>query len=160
MAEGYKPPRNWGCLIAFVIGLPLLCVAMISAVLDGGRCEGMGPDCRPGGPDPRLVFLAIVIGSFALAWGLNTLINRSPRNQESQASHVARTIRAFLDGTCGEHDWDDFTSHPLRDRRLDSIRLRAGAVPLPAGEEERGMLLALAEEAETLRPANDRTLQE
>ena len=79
VAEGYKPPRNWGCLIAFVIGLPLLFGALVSAVLDGGRCEGMGPNCRPGGPPYGLIFLAIIIGSFGLAWGLDTFINRPRR---------------------------------------------------------------------------------
>ena len=79
MADKYQSPRNWGCLVALVIGLPLLFVAMVSLVLNGGRCEGMGPDCRPGGPLYGLIFLGIIIGSFALAWGLNTLINRPRR---------------------------------------------------------------------------------
>ena len=79
MADKYKSPRNWGCFIALAIGLPLLVVVLVSAVLEGGRCEGMGPNCRPGGPPYRLIFLAIIIGSFGLAWGLNTLINRPRR---------------------------------------------------------------------------------
>ena len=150
MADKYKPPRAWGCLVALAIGLPLLFAALVFMGLDGGRCEGIGPNCRPGGPPYGLIFLGIIIGSFTLAWVLNNRINRSPTDTDGDASHVARTIRAFLNGSGGEGDWDNFISCPLRDRRLDGIRRRAAAVPLPAGEEERLILLALAEEAESI----------
>jgi hypothetical protein len=72
------------------------------------------------------------------------------QDQHQQALHIARTIRAFLDGSGGDWDWDDFTSCPIRNPQLDSIRLRAGAVPLPAGDEGRVTLQMLAVEAERL----------
>ena len=37
---------------------------------------------------------------------------------------VADIIEAFLDGTGGDWDWDDFISFPLADPELDSIRIR------------------------------------
>jgi hypothetical protein len=69
---------------------------------------------------------------------------------EQPAAYVAAAIRSFLAGTGGEWDWDDFTSCSLADERLDSIRMRAEAVPLPVGMDERATLLRLAEEAEQL----------
>lgn len=63
---------------------------------------------------------------------------------------MAAIIRAFLDGTGGQWDWDDFTSCALSDPDLDDIRVRAGAVELPAGKEECAALKRLAEEAERL----------
>lgn len=66
--------------------------------------------------------------------------------------YVAETIRAFLDGSGGDWDWDDFTSCSLGDPRLDSIRARAALVDLPLGREEREALERLAREAE--RPAS------
>jgi len=70
--------------------------------------------------------------------------------EQEDASKVAETIRAFLEGTGGDWDWDDFTSCPLRDPQLDSIRKRAGAVELPPDQEERAALERLAGEAERL----------
>jgi hypothetical protein len=66
---------------------------------------------------------------------------------ELAAAYIAETIGSFLAGTGGEWDWDDFTSCSLPDERLGRIRRRAGAVPLPAGMDERATLLRLAEEA-------------
>jgi hypothetical protein len=70
--------------------------------------------------------------------------------KQEDASKVAETIRAFLEGTGGDWDWDDFTSCSLRDQQLDSIRKRAGGVELPVGPDERAALERLAEEAERL----------
>lgn len=66
------------------------------------------------------------------------------------ATDVAQTIRAFLDGTGSEWDWDDFTSSPIADLQLDSIRKRAGSVELPVGPEEATELERLAAVAERL----------
>ena len=66
------------------------------------------------------------------------------------ARKVAETIRAFIEGTGREWDWDDFTSCSLRDPQLESIRKQAGAVQLPVGDEEQAALEQLAEEAERL----------
>jgi hypothetical protein len=41
---------------------------------------------------------------------------------------VAATIEQFLDGTCGPHDWDDFTSVEIRDPYLDSVRAKCDSV--------------------------------
>lgn len=70
--------------------------------------------------------------------------------QGYDASYVVKTIKAFLDGTGGDRDWDHFTSCSLRDPRLDDIRRRALNVYLPCGREEIAELEALAFEAEQL----------
>lgn len=150
MSEGYKSPNNCGCIVAFLIGTPLLLLVILIGILTGGGCEGVGPNCHPNYSPLGLVILVMLVGAFALAWGLNSIANRSRVSVQSQALQVADAIRAFLDGTGNDWDWDNFTSCPLPDSKLDSIRRRAGAIHLPAGEEELQILRALAEEAENL----------
>lgn len=71
-------------------------------------------------------------------------------NFQSGAAYVAKSIRDFLEGSGGEWDWDDFTSCPMADPRLDSIRRRAAAVELPVQPEGIATLQQLAVEAEEL----------
>ena len=73
--------------------------------------------------------------------------------RQQEAAYAARTIRAFLDGTGGAHDWDAFTSCSLHDPQLDRIRRLAAAVDLPLGREERATLEVLAEQVERLASA-------
>jgi hypothetical protein len=42
---------------------------------------------------------------------------------------VVGYLRAFIEGTGGDWDWDDFVSIPIADPRLDSIRERASRFP-------------------------------
>lgn len=70
------------------------------------------------------------------------------RPAKRTAEEVAQYLRAFLDDSGGEWDWDDFTSIPLADPRLESIRRRAASVELPVTEEGRRTLVALLGEAE------------
>ena len=87
--------------------------------------------------------------SFLRAWQSNRRAKRLAR-QRKEAAYAVQTIRAFLDGTGGAHDWDDFTSCSLRDPQLNRIRKLARAVELPVGREERAELEVLAEQAERL----------
>ena len=64
------------------------------------------------------------------------------------AEEVAQYLRGFLDDSGGEWDWDDFTSVPLADPSLESIRQRAASVELPITEEGRRTLVALLGEVE------------
>ena len=41
---------------------------------------------------------------------------------------IAQVIRSFVDGTAGPRDWDDFTSIPIGDRKLDAIRKYANDI--------------------------------
>ena len=43
-------------------------------------------------------------------------------------SEVAAILRAFLEGTASEHDWDDFTSISLADSHLEAIRVRCAGL--------------------------------
>jgi hypothetical protein len=87
--------------------------------------------------------------SFFRAWA-NFRRGRRLEGRREEAAYVVQTIRAFLEGTGGAHDWDDFTSCSLRDPELNRIRKLAGAVELPAGREERDALETLAQRAERL----------
>ena len=81
---------------------------------------------------------------------LTKKMDRRRKEQRDEAAYTVKTIRAFIDGTGGAWDWDDFTSCSLRDPELDRIRKLAGAVDLPVGREERAALEVLAQEAERL----------
>lgn len=76
------------------------------------------------------------------------------KDQQEKAAYAARTIRTFLDETCGPYDWDDFTSCSLRDSAVDSIRLRGSSVDLPVDADGERELLALANEADCLAMGN------
>jgi hypothetical protein len=69
--------------------------------------------------------------------------NRSP-------DEVAQYLRDFLDGTGGEWDWDDFTSIPIADPRLEDIRERAAALELPMADQDTAPLKDLIAEAEAI----------
>lgn len=74
------------------------------------------------------------------------------RNKNRSAKEVANYLRSFIEGNGGEWDWDDFTSVPIKDPVLESIRYRADMVKLPvteAGLEELRKLLGQAEEIVT-----------
>jgi hypothetical protein len=75
---------------------------------------------------------------------------RRRKRQREDAAYAVQAMRAFIDGGGGPWDWDDFTSCPLSDPKLDSIRKRALALDLPLGPDERATLQRLAEEAEQL----------
>lgn len=74
--------------------------------------------------------------------------------RQQEAAYAARTIRTFLDGTCGDYDWDDFTSCSLHDLDVDRIRRAAGNVDLPVDDEGQTILLSLADEADRLAAPN------
>ncbi len=45
------------------------------------------------------------------------------KHMKRTAEDVIREISKFLNGAGGAHDWDDFISIPIDDRRLDEIRI-------------------------------------
>jgi hypothetical protein len=65
-----------------------------------------------------------------------------------ERQYVFEAIGAFLSGSSGRWDWDDFTSCSLRSPKLDQIRRRAAAVDLPPDAEGAGTLEALLIEVE------------
>lgn len=71
-----------------------------------------------------------------------------------ERKYVVETIGAFLSGSTGKWDWDDFTSISLRNAELNSIRLRAAALDLPLDGDGEAILMALRDEAELLTDAD------
>jgi hypothetical protein len=66
------------------------------------------------------------------------------------ASEVATYLRDFIEGGGGAWDWDDFTSVPIGDPRLEEIRRRAAAIDIPVTGEGSAMLRELLVEADDL----------
>lgn len=67
-----------------------------------------------------------------------------------EREYVIEVIGTFLNGSCGELDWDQFTSRSLRSARLDGIRRRAGTIALPLDAGGEALLKHLLDEAEHL----------
>jgi len=72
------------------------------------------------------------------------------RPMQRSPDEVARYLRDFLHGTGGPWDWDDFTSIPIADPRLEDLRQRAIALDLPMADDETAPLKALIAEAEMI----------
>lgn len=73
---------------------------------------------------------------------------------KDERKYVVDTIGAFLNGSSGKWDWDDFTSISLRSAALNSIRLRASALDLPLDADGEAILRELRDEAERLTDAD------
>lgn len=65
-----------------------------------------------------LVCVAAIVPFFALLTWLSKLLNRPT------ATEVLDAIEKHIQGTEGPWDWDDFTSIPIADDKLDKLRLR------------------------------------
>src|ERR1700741_351216 len=65
-----------------------------------------------------LVAILAVGAFFRLLTGISKCLNRL------SSLDVADKIERHIQGTEGPWDWDDFTSLPIADDRLDAIRLR------------------------------------
>ena len=85
--------------------------------------------------------VAAVVAMLAGVFGLK---------EKRTGAEVATYLRGFVDRGGGEWDWDDFTSVPISDPRLEDIRKRAAAVNLPPTEEGIAALRGLLAEAERL----------
>ncbi|CAN5361328.1 hypothetical protein BH10PSE12_BH10PSE12_27450 [soil metagenome] len=67
---------------------------------------------------------------------------------QDERQYVFDTIGAFLSGSSGRWDWDNFTSCSLMSPELDKIRHRAAALELPLDAESMSILKALLDEVE------------
>ena len=93
-----------------------------------------------------VVFIPIVLALRLLMWPFERPLERT-------ADEVADYLRDFLDNTSGDWDFDDFTSIPIADPRLESIRIRVGRVQEPMSEEGSEALRSLLSEVEALAEA-------
>jgi hypothetical protein len=69
---------------------------------------------------------------------------------EKSATQVAICLHEFIEGLGGDRDWDDFTSAPISNPQLESIRTRANQVNLPIDDEGLATLHILLSEVENL----------
>lgn len=63
---------------------------------------------------------------------------------------VLQYLRGILDGSDGPWDWDDFTTQPIADPRLDDIRNRLAALDVPLSEADRPAIMMLIAETEVI----------
>lgn len=71
-----------------------------------------------------------------------------PRNLS--AGQVVDYLKGFIDGTDRDWDWDNFTTCPIADPRLDDIRDRVTAFDVPLSDADVAPLKALLAEAEAI----------
>lgn len=92
-----------------------------------------------------LALLAVPLAALAalVSWVFGLKANLS-------AAEVASYLRDFIEGRGGAWDWDDFTSVPIGDPRLEDIRRRAAPIDLPVTDEGSAILRELLVEADDL----------
>jgi len=75
-------------------------------------------------------WLAAALVPLVLPITLLAKLLSTKKTRDRSAAEVAGFLRDFIDGSGGEWDWDDFTSVPITNQRLDNIRIEAGRIPL------------------------------
>lgn len=93
-------------------------------------------------------WLAIALVPLVLPIALVAKLVSTKKTRDRSAAEVAGFLRDFIDGTGGEWDWDDFTSVPITNQRLDAIRIEADRIPLPINQAGRIKLAELLARAE------------
>jgi hypothetical protein len=63
---------------------------------------------------------------------------------------VLQYLHSFLDGIDGAWDWDNFTTQPISDPRLDDIRDRLAALDVPLSEADLPAIMILIAETEVI----------
>jgi hypothetical protein len=96
-------------------------------------------------------YVVIILGIlFGVGLLFRLLTAASKRLNGITASEVADIIEKHIQGTEGPWDWDDFTSVPIRDDRLDAIRVQCLELDYAAPERRvqqlRGILEGLRHE--------------
>ena len=76
-----------------------------------------------------LIVVLAIVPFFRLLTSISKRLNRR------SSAEVADKIERHILGTEGPWDWDDFTSVPIADDRLDSIRLRCLELERTSPEE-------------------------
>jgi hypothetical protein len=94
---------------------------------------------------PIALPVALLIQAFVSVFGLK-------RTADLSAADVVGYIEDFLGDRGGDWDWDDFTSIPITDPRLEGIRRQAELVHLPLDDAGRTKLAALLAQAKALEP--------
>ncbi|PVM85033.1 hypothetical protein DDF62_21105 [Caulobacter radicis] len=96
------------------------------------------------------VWLGVLLAAAVLPVVLLTRLWPGARTVDRSPDEVAGILRAFIDGTGGSWDWDDFESAPITDPRLDELRRRAVQAGPPDSDVE--ALAALLSEVEAMCP--------
>lgn len=92
--------------------------------------------------------VAIVLVPILLLVKLVMLPFEKPLNRTPD--EVLQYMHRFVDGTDGPWDWDNFTTQPIADPRLDEIRDRLAALDVPLSEADFPAIKALIVEAEAI----------
>ena len=103
-----------------------------------------------------MAYIALsLLGVLAVLVTFRLLTIVSRRRNKLALSDVVNIIERHADGTEGPYDWDEFTSVPIADPRLDEVRrrcIRLDVLVLP--DHRRGELRKIVDE---LRGRQDRT---
>lgn len=94
--------------------------------------------------------LCIAAPLFIFAVIAKIIILPFERPQEITTTQVVLYLYEFIEGFGGDYDWDEFTSVPIANQQLESIRVRANQVNLPVDEEGLAALHLLLTEAKGL----------
>lgn len=102
--------------------------------------------------------LLVVVPLFIFSVIAKLISRPFERPQKISATQVALYLHEFIEGFGSDWDWDDFTSVPIANPQLESIRTRANQVRLPVDDKGMATLRLLLSEVESLNKkegAND-----
>jgi len=91
---------------------------------------------------------AILLAPIALPLAILIQLLPLKKTHDRTPEEVAGFLRDFAEHPGGEWDWDDFTSVPITDPRLEAIRREADSIPLPIDQEGMQKLHELIDRAE------------
>jgi hypothetical protein len=95
----------------------------------------------------KVILVALIVPVALVVTAVTALLGIKAKRTPAE---VASVLRDFADGKANGMAWDDFTSVPIADPRLEDIRNRALAIELPATDDGMKALRLLQAEVERL----------
>jgi hypothetical protein len=99
---------------------------------------------------PVAAIFILIFVPLVLLMKFLTAIGLRPDDRDRTPAELAVDLRAMADGTEEPWAWDDLECVPMRDKRLEIIRLQALHTSTPLTDDDRIKLRRLADEAAAL----------
>jgi hypothetical protein len=86
-----------------------------------------------------MTILILAVTLCGVLYGLYRFKKKVDAIPDPLKAGIAATIRNFIEGKGGDHDWDDFLTFPMKDSVLDAIRLECENIQTQYPADKKGM---------------------